>query len=73
MVKHWQVIALDEFYINALSAIGIAKEDVPVWLRQLLNEWEHFNLDYNITRQIKGLLLLNIVSQLGGDTSCFYQ
>jgi len=70
--RHRQVIALNGFFVNALSSIGVTRSNVPKWVQGKVDEWEHFNPHLPITKQIKGLIILSLVTELGGDNSAFY-
>jgi hypothetical protein len=67
------VIALDGFYINALASIGVEQKDVPAWLKSRLSEWKAFNPSKPITQQLKGLIVLNLIESLGGNTDPFFK
>ncbi len=61
-----QVIALDGFLINALASIGISKQDAPQWVQAQVNEWTAFDSQLPITRQVKYLIMREVVKSLSG-------
>ena len=67
-----QVISLDGFLINALLSIGISKQDVPQWLQAQVDDWTAFDGQLPITRQVKYLIIREVVKGLGGNDSVFY-
>ena len=67
-----QVIALDGFLINALASIGISKQDAPQWVQTQVDDWTAFDSQLPITRQVKYLIIRELVKGLGGNGSVFY-
>jgi len=67
-----QVIALDGFLINALASIGISKQDAPQWVQAQVDEWTAFDSQQPITRQVKYLIIRELVKGLGGNDNVFY-
>ena len=60
-----QVIALDGFYVNALMlATGMAKADVPKWVQQAIDGWAAFDGGLPITRQVKLLIVRELIARL---------
>jgi len=67
-----QVIALDGFFINALTSIGISKQDAPKWVQVQVNEWADFDAQLPITRQVKYLIMVAVVKGLSGSDAVFH-
>jgi len=67
-----QVIALDGFLINALASIGISKQDAPQWVQAQIDDWTAFDSQMPITRQVKYLIIRELIKGLGGNDSVFY-
>jgi len=67
-----QVIALDGFLINALASIGISKQDAHQWVQAQVDDWTAFDSQLPITRQVKYLIIREVVKGLGGNDSVFY-
>ncbi len=67
-----QVISLDGYFINALSSIGVSRENLPSWIQQQVNEWSAFDSKLPITRQVKYLIMREVVKHHSGSDSCFY-
>ncbi len=67
-----QVIALDGFLINALASIGISKQDAPQWVQAQVNEWTAFDSQLPITRQVKYLIMREVVKSLSGSDELFH-
>ncbi len=67
-----QVIALDGYFLNALASIGISRKDAPQWVQQQVNEWIAFDAQLPITRQIKYLIVREVVKGLSGSDDVFY-
>jgi len=66
-----QVIALDGFFINSLASIGISKQDVPQWLTKQVKDWTAFDAKLPVTRQVKYLIMREVVKGLGGNDDVF--
>ena len=67
-----QVIALDGFLINALASIGISKQDAPQWVQAQVNAWTAFDSKLPITRQVKYLIMREVVKSLSGSDEFFH-
>ena len=67
-----QVIALDGFLINALASIGISKQDAPQWVQAQVNAWTAFDSKLPITRQVKYLIMREVVKSLSGSDELFH-
>lgn len=53
-----QVIALDGFYINGLTAAtGITRQYLPKWVQTAVDEYRPFDPHYAVTRQVKYLIV----------------
>ncbi|OQK16739.1 hypothetical protein AU255_02190 [Methyloprofundus sedimenti] len=67
-----QVISLDGFFINALCSIGISKQEVPQWLQAQVDGWTAFDSHLPKTRQVKYLIMREVVKGLSGSDAVFY-
>lgn len=67
-----QVISLDGFYINALASINVSKQDVPQWVQAQVDDWTAFDSQLPITRQVKYLIMREVVNGLSGSDDVFY-
>jgi len=67
-----QVISLDGYFINALASIKVLKQDVPQWVQAQVNEWTAFDSKLPITRQVKYLIMREVVSTLSGSGDVFH-
>ena len=67
-----QIVSLDGFLINALATIGILKPDVTQWVQTQVDEWTAFDSKLPITRQVKYLIIREVVKTLSGSDSVFY-
>lgn len=67
-----QVISLDGFFINALASIKVSKQDAPQWVQAQVNGWTAFDSQLPITRQIKYLIMREVVKGLGGSDDVFH-
>jgi len=70
--KKRQVIALDGFFINALSSIGISKQDTPKWIQAQVDEWTAFDSQLPNTQQVKYLIMREVVKGLSGSDAVFH-
>ena len=66
-----QVISLDGYFINALLSIGISKQEVPQWVQSQVNEFTAFDALLPITRQVKYLIMREVVKGLSGSDDVF--
>jgi len=67
-----QVISIDGYFINALSSIKVTKQDVPQWVQTQVNNWQAFDSKLPITRQVKYLIMREVVKELSGSDNVFY-
>lgn len=67
-----QIISLDGFLINALATIGILKSDVTQWVQIQIDEWTAFDSKLPITRQVKYMIMREVVKGLSGNDGVFY-
>jgi len=70
--KKRQVIALDGFFINALASIGISKQQTPQWVTEQVKDWTAFDAKLPVTRQVKYLIMREVVKGLSGSDNVFY-
>lgn len=56
-------IALSGYFINALEALNIKKSEIPAWIQDSVNNAK-LSTDYGLTRQIHGLILQALVTEL---------
>lgn len=67
-----QVISLDGYFINALSSIKVSKQGVPQWVQAQINNWTAFDSKLPITRQVKYLIMHEVVKGLSGSDDLFH-
>lgn len=67
-----QVISLDGYFINALASIKVSKQDVPQWVQAQVDEWTAFDSQLPITRQVKYLIMREVVKSLSGSDDLFH-
>jgi len=67
-----QVISLDGFFINALASIRVSKQDAPQWVQVQVDGWTAFDSQLPITRQVKYLIMREVVKGLGGSDNVFH-
>ncbi|BCG63898.1 MAG: hypothetical protein methR_P1644 [Methyloprofundus sp.] len=67
-----QVISLDGYFINALASIKVSKQDVPQWVQAQVNDWMAFDSKFPITRQVKYLIMREVVKVLSGSDDLFH-
>lgn len=67
-----QVIALDGYFLNALASIGISRKDTPQWVQVRVDDWTAFDAQLPITRQVKFLIMREVVKGLSGSDDMFY-
>jgi len=67
-----QVIALDGFFINALSSMDVPRSAVPQWVQAQIDDWSSFDAQLPITRQVKYLIMREVVKYHSGSDDCFY-
>jgi len=67
-----QVISLDGFFINALASIKVSKQDAPQWVQAQVDGWTAFDSQLPITRQVKYLIMREVVKGLGGSDDVFH-
>jgi len=67
-----QVISLDGYFINALASIKVSKQAVPQWVQSQVDEWTAFDCQLPITRQVKYLIMREVVNTLSGSDEVFH-
>lgn len=67
-----QVISLDGFFINALARIKVSKQEVPQWVQAQVDDWTAFDSKLPITRQVKFLIIREVIKGLSGSDELFY-
>jgi len=66
-----QVIALDGFFFNALASINVSKQKTPQWLTQQVKDWTAFDEKLPVTKQVKFLIMREVVKGLSGSDDVF--
>lgn len=68
-----QVIAIDGYFINALASIEVSKQDAPQWVQAQVDDWIDFDAQLPITRQVKYLIMREVVKGLSCSDTVFYR
>lgn len=67
-----QVISLDGFFINALASIKVSRKNAPQWVQAQVDNWTDFDSKLPVTRQVKYLIIREVVKGLSGSDDPFH-